>query len=230
MVICKSLERDDARIESAEELRASKVDWAHILVKKSNQCGAATPLIARTFGGAVGDTSEDAPEEPPGHRAWVVGWRDARRGGAAEGQGTATEGQGTAIARGLRGKPARETRLATLETRVAGGEKIEKPDSAKAKPGRNPEVEILTCANPLCPKKTGLDVSSRPRAHQHIKTPALFCRVTTSASPRTSSPASDSRRGASGSSHPRTARLRVFARARTRRAGSRPPRRVQAPT
>ena len=138
MANCKYLARDDARIEAAEELRASKVDWAHILVKKSNQSGAATPLIARTFGGAVGDTSEDAPEEPPGHRAWVVGWRDARRGGAAEGQGTATEGQGTAIARGLRGKPARETRLATLETRVAGGEKIEKPDSAKAKPGRNP--------------------------------------------------------------------------------------------
>jgi hypothetical protein len=47
-LIYKSLAGDDAQIESAEELRASKVDWAHTLIKKSNQSGVATtPKRAR---------------------------------------------------------------------------------------------------------------------------------------------------------------------------------------
>ena len=41
-MICNSLAGDDAQIELAEELRASKVEWAHTLMKKSNQSGAAT--------------------------------------------------------------------------------------------------------------------------------------------------------------------------------------------
>ena len=128
-----------------------------------------------TFGGALGDTSEDAPEEPPGHRAWGVGRRDARRGGAAEGQVTAIaraivtgfewtrEGKGQEKA----GNPSRGTGE-TRETRVAGREKLEKPDSAKAKPGagnRNPLEPVRPKITPFVHQNGPVCAPKRARWH-----------------------------------------------------------------
>ena len=123
-----------------------------------------------TFGGALGDTSEDAPEEPPGHRAWGVGRRDARRGGAAEGQVTAIaraivtgfewtrEGKGQEKA----GNPSRGTGE-TRETRVAGGRNSRNPTRRR----RNPELEIETRSNPFAPKSPRLCTKTGPFVPQN---------------------------------------------------------------
>jgi hypothetical protein len=76
-LIYKSLAGDDAQIESAEELRASKVDWAHTLIKKSNQSGVATTGGVRALGASTTTPRTKIASPTPLRRAAATDARDA---------------------------------------------------------------------------------------------------------------------------------------------------------
>ena len=106
-------------------------------------------LVARTcggiFGGAEGDTSEDAAEEPPGHRAWVGGRRDARCGG----EGTAIGVQQIVKRALVRTRPRKKTLGGKNEIRLrgrrgefeTGGGEIE-PEAGNLKPISSPGGKV----------------------------------------------------------------------------------------
>ena len=156
--------------------------------KRREENGGVDDGVARTcggiFGGAEGDASEDAPEEPPGHRAWVGGRRDARRGGlrkeaprSARGQivkgalGT-TRPRENAHARDnatpggkfeirLRGRRGEfETGAGEIETRAGKFETESVPGRERSKPIRSPSGKFET------EWVSGREISARKRVRR----------------------------------------------------------------